>query len=47
MNFRRVITTEQPIGFDKAGQPTTTITILTDGGGKIITAFPGTLNTVP
>ncbi|WP_276501335.1 hypothetical protein [Terrimonas pollutisoli] len=37
-----MINTEQLIGFDKAGQPTSTITILTDG--KIITAFPDTLN---
>ncbi|MFC0772559.1 hypothetical protein [Terrimonas alba] len=44
LNFQRIINTGQPIGFDKAGQPTTIITILTDGGGKIITAFPGTVN---
>ena len=41
LNFQRVIKAEQPIGFDKNGLPTDYITILTDGGGKIITAFPG------
>ena len=41
LNFQGLIKTEQPIGFDKNGQPTDYITILTDGGGKSITAFPG------
>jgi hypothetical protein len=41
LNFQRIITTKQPIGFDKNGQPTNTIIILTDAGGKIITVFPG------
>lgn len=41
LNFQRVLQTEQTIGFDKNGQPTNIITILTDAGGKIITAFPG------
>lgn len=47
LNFQRIIKTEQPIGFDKDGQPTNLITILTDGGGKIITAFPGLCNGQP
>ena len=47
LNFQRTIKTEQPIGFDKHGQPTNLITILTDGGGKIITAFPGLCNGQP
>lgn len=42
LNFQRTIKTEQPVGFDKNGQPTRIITVLTDAGGKIITAFPGT-----
>ncbi|MFC0774282.1 hypothetical protein [Terrimonas alba] len=46
-NFQRVIRTEQPIGFDKNGQPASLITILTDAGGKIITAFPGTITNEP
>ena len=40
-NFQRIIQTQQPIGFDKNGHPTNSITILTDAGGRIITAFPG------
>jgi len=40
-NFQRVLQTEQVIGYDKNGQPTHAITILTDAGGKIITVFPG------
>lgn len=41
LNFQRLIKAQQPIGFDNNGQPTDYITILTDSGGKIITAFPG------
>ena len=41
-NFLRILHTEQPIGFDKNGQPTSTLTVLSDASGKIITAFPGT-----
>ena len=41
LNFYRVKQTNEPVGFDKDGQPTNLITILTDAGGKIITAFPG------
>ena len=40
-NFQRTIETKQIIGFDKNGQSTNIITILTDPGGKIMTAFPG------
>ena len=40
-NFQRTLQTENSIGYDKAAQPTNIITILTDAGGKIITAFPG------
>ena len=47
LNFQRTITSTQPIGFDKNGQPVSTITILTDAGGKIITAFPGLCNGQP
>ena len=41
MNFQRTIRAEQNIGFDKNGAATDIITVLTDGGGKIITAYPG------
>lgn len=43
-NVQRVIDTKQIIGFDKYGKPASVITVISDGGGKIITAFPGTLN---
>ena len=46
-NFQRTLQTEQPVGLDKTGEPANTITILTDAGGKIITAFPGTCNNQP
>jgi hypothetical protein len=42
-NFQRILQTIQPIGFDKYGQSSNTIIILTDAGGKIITAYPGEL----
>jgi len=41
LNFERTIETEQPVGFDKNGNSTNVITIVTDGGGRIITAYPG------
>jgi hypothetical protein len=40
-NFQRIMQTQQSIGYDKNGQPASIITILTDAGGKIITAYPG------
>lgn len=43
-NFQRSLQSEIIIGYDKTGQTTNTITILTDAGGKIITAFPGKNN---
>ena len=43
-NFQRTLETKNSIGYDKAGQPTNIITILTDAGGRIITAFPGKNN---
>ena len=41
LNFKRTIDTKTQIGFDKEGQQTTFITILTSPGGEIKTAFPG------
>lgn len=46
LNFQRVLDAGKNIGYDKNGQPVQVITILTDGGGKIITAFPGLYNLV-
>ena len=43
LHFRRFIDTGNVIGFDENHLPTTIITILTDSGGCIITAFPGAI----
>jgi hypothetical protein len=40
-NFFRELHTGADIGFDRSGNNTPVITIITDPGGKIITAFPG------
>ena len=42
LNFKRSLDTGIIIGFDKNGQSTTFITVLTHPGGEIKTAFPGT-----
>jgi hypothetical protein len=39
---QRVVEAPEPVGHDKYGRQTNVITILTDAGGRIITAFPGT-----
>lgn len=39
-NFQRIIQASAPIGFDKFGNAASHITIITDAGGRIITAFP-------
>jgi hypothetical protein len=41
LNFQRQIQAEEIIGFDLHQTPTNIITVLTDSGGRIITAFPG------
>ena len=41
-NMQRTIEAPTPIGHDNNGRATNIITILTDAGGKIITAYPGT-----
>lgn len=43
LNFQRAIDVGSIIGFDRDRQPTTYITVITDSGGRIITAFPGNL----
>jgi hypothetical protein len=40
--FQRVFDVGGIIGFDRGHNQTSLITILTDGSGRIITAFPGT-----
>lgn len=42
LNFQRTLHTADIIGYDNDGQPTSALTILTDAGGRVITAFPGT-----
>jgi hypothetical protein len=42
-NLQRTLECPEKIGFDKYGNPTNCITIITDNTGNIITAFPGTL----
>lgn len=41
-NFKRTHQTHELIGYDRDGLPTTSITVITDATGNIITAFPGT-----
>ncbi|HMG66457.1 MAG TPA: hypothetical protein VK588_02190 [Chitinophagaceae bacterium] len=41
LNFQRTIHAKQPVGIDNNGHSSNVITILTDGGGKIVTAYPG------
>jgi hypothetical protein len=43
LHSKRVVEAPDTIGIDKDGLPTCLITILTDAGGQIITAFPGSL----
>lgn len=42
-NYKRIVEAGIPVGFDRHGQPACTITILTDSGGRIVTAFPGVM----
>lgn len=42
LNHKRTITTNKIIGYDRAQIPTNMITIVSDSGGRIITAFPET-----
>ncbi|HJU45407.1 MAG TPA: hypothetical protein VJ647_01425 [Chitinophagaceae bacterium] len=41
LTFQRVIDAGTVIGFDRNRIPTSHITVLTDSGGRILTAFPG------
>jgi hypothetical protein len=41
IDFRRTVNVNRIIGYDRYHIPTTYITVLTDNGGRITTAFPG------
>lgn len=43
LNQQRIVTAVRCIGIDRNHIPTKKITIITNAGGNIITAFPGTL----
>lgn len=43
LNFHRTFDVGMVAGFDSDQQPTSIITVVTDAGGKIVTAFPGKL----
>lgn len=43
LNFHRTVHTDNIIGYSKDGQPTNYVTIITEAGGRIVTAFPGIL----
>jgi hypothetical protein len=43
LNSFRTLQTTTNIGIDRNGNPADNITVITDAGGKIITAFPGNL----
>lgn len=45
LNFQRVIDTGNMIGYDYNQLPTSFLTVLTDSGGRIMTAFPGCMKT--
>lgn len=44
LNLQRIVDAGQHIGYDRGGLSVQAMTIITDAGGKIITAFPGFLN---
>jgi hypothetical protein len=41
LDLQRTVNVHKVIGFDRNQLPTTYITVLTDSGGRIMTAFPG------
>lgn len=41
INLQRIVDTNRIIGYDRSGQNTSVVTVITDPGGRIITAFPG------
>jgi hypothetical protein len=47
LDFKRTVNVGKIVGFDHDQLPTTFITVLTDAGGRILTAFPGIHFTLP
>ena len=43
LNFKRVVTATEVIGFSRNGQSVKEYTVITDAAGNVITAFPGLL----
>jgi hypothetical protein len=41
LDFKRTVNVSKIVGFDRDQLPTTYISVLTDSGGRILTAFPG------
>jgi len=41
LNSQRIVDAKKIIGFDRGGQSTNIVTIISDNSGRIITAFPG------
>jgi hypothetical protein len=41
IDLHRTVNVNKIIGFDRNQQPTTYVTVLTDSGGRIMTAYPG------
>ena len=41
LDMQRMVNVNKTVGFDRNGLPTTYISVLTDSGGRITTAFPG------
>jgi hypothetical protein len=41
VDLYRTVNVNKIIGFDRNQQPTTYVTVLTDSGGRILTAYPG------
>jgi len=41
LDTRRTVKVSKTVGFDRNGLPTAYISVLTDSGGRITTAFPG------
>lgn len=41
LDFKRTVNVGKIVGFNRDQLPTTYITVLTDSGGRILTAFPG------